>query len=82
MSRRWLPRIVRSLTTLVAASRTYRATLANHPTTDPTAQPEVFELVYPLLDPPPAQHAAPSRVAEQALAEDTGPTAERPGPDW
>src|SRR5215213_7750291 len=45
---------------LAAASRTHRATLANHPATDPAGQPGVFELVYPLLDPPPAQHAAPA----------------------
>jgi hypothetical protein len=67
---------------LAAASRTHRATLTDHPTADPTAQPEVFELVYPLLDPPPAQHAAPSRVAEQTLAEEPGPAAERPGSEW
>ena len=67
---------------LTAASRTHRATLASHPTADPAAQPEVFELVYPLLDPPPAQHAAPRRVAEQTLAEETGPAAERPGSEW
>ena len=47
-------------------------------TTDPTAQSEVFELVYPLLDPPPAQHAARSPAAMQPAAE-TGPAAERPG---
>jgi hypothetical protein len=69
-------------TALQAASRTHRDTLASHPPISPTAQPEVFELVYPLLEPPPAQHAAPSRVAEQALAEDTRPGAERPGPEW
>jgi hypothetical protein len=46
---------------LAAASHTHRGTLANHPTTDPTAQPEVFELVYPPLDPPSAQHPAPAR---------------------
>jgi hypothetical protein len=67
---------------LAAASRIHHASLASHPTTDPTAQPEVFELVYPLLDPPPAQHPAPSRVAEQTLAEEPGPAAERPGSEW
>jgi hypothetical protein len=67
---------------LAAASHTHRATLTSHPASDPTAQPEVFELVYPLLDPPPAQHAAPSRVAEQTLAEEAGPAAERPGSEW
>jgi hypothetical protein len=67
---------------LAAASHTHRAALTSHPASDPTAQPEVFELVYPLLDPPPAQHAAPRRVAEQTLAEETGPAAERPGPEW
>jgi hypothetical protein len=45
---------------LQAASHSHRATLTNHPTPDPTAPPEVFELVYPLLDPPPAQHPAPT----------------------
>jgi hypothetical protein len=67
---------------LAAASRTHRDRLASHPSTDPTAQPEVFELVYPLLDPPPAQHPAPNRAAEQTLAEEPGPAAQRPGPEW
>jgi hypothetical protein len=67
---------------LAAASRTHRDTLASHPTTDPTAQPEVFELVYPLLDPPPAQHAAGSPAAGQPVVQETGPAAERPGPEW
>jgi hypothetical protein len=66
---------------LAAASRTHRATLANHPATDPAGQPEVFELVYPLLDPPPAQHAARSPAAMQPAVE-TGPAAERPGQEW
>ena len=30
------------------AGRVHRDRLANHPATDPAAQPEVFELVYPL----------------------------------
>jgi hypothetical protein len=67
---------------LVAVSRTHRATLASHPASDSTAQPEVFELVYPLVDPPPAQHAAPRRVAEQTLAQEPGPAAERPDQEW
>jgi hypothetical protein len=67
-------------TALLAASRTHRSTLAS-PNADPAAQPEVFEPVYPLLDPPPAQHAAPTRVTQQALAQETGPAAERPGPE-
>jgi hypothetical protein len=66
--------------TLVAASRTHRATLTS-PTADPVSQPEVFELVYPLLDPPPAQHPAPG-PAGQAPAQETRPTAERPGQEW
>jgi hypothetical protein len=65
---------------LAAASRTHRATLAR-PTADPAAPPEVFELVYPLLDPPPAQHPAPG-PAGQAPAQETRPTAERPGQEW
>jgi hypothetical protein len=67
--------------TLAAASRTHRATLTNHPATDPAGHPEVFELVYPLLDPPPAQHAARSPAAMQPAAE-TGPAAERPAQEW
>jgi hypothetical protein len=67
---------------LAAASRTHRATLANHPATDPAGQPEVFELVYPLLDPPPAQHAARSPVVEQTLAHKTGPATERRAQEW
>jgi hypothetical protein len=63
---------------LAAASRTHRATLAR-PTADPAAPPEVFELVYPLLDPPPAQHAARGPAAMQPAAE-TGSAAKRPGP--
>ena len=66
---------------LAAASRTHRATLANHPATDPAGHPEVFELVYPLLDPPPAQHAARSPAAMQPAAE-TGPAAEPPAQEW
>jgi hypothetical protein len=64
---------------LLAASRTHRATLPS-PTADPAAQPEVFELVYPLLDPPPAQHAACS-PAGQPVAQETRPAAERPDPE-
>jgi hypothetical protein len=67
---------------LQAAGHAHRATLADHPTTDPTAQPEVFELVYPLLDPPPAQHPAPSRVTGQSMGQEIGPAAERPGQEW
>jgi hypothetical protein len=67
---------------LAAASRTHRATLASHSTTDPTAQPEVFELVYPLLDLPPAQHPALSPAAGQPVGHEVGPAAERPGPEW
>src|SRR5215211_5197880 len=66
---------------LAAATRTHRATLANHPATGPAGHPEVFELVYPLLDPPPAQHAARSPAAMQ-LAAETGPAAERPAQEW
>jgi hypothetical protein len=69
-------------TALLAASRTHRATLADHPAADPAAQPEVFELVYPLLHPPPAQHAASSEVAEQDRLQRPGPSAERPGQEW
>ena len=65
---------------LAAASRTHRDRLAS-PTADPVSQPEVFELVYPLLDPPPAQHAARSPAAMQPAAE-TGPAAERPAQEW
>jgi hypothetical protein len=65
---------------LAAASRTHRDRLAS-PTADPVSQPKVFELVYPLLDPPPAQHAARSPAAMQPAAE-TGPTAERPAQEW
>jgi hypothetical protein len=63
-------------TALLAASRTHRATLTSHPATNPAAQPEVFELVYPLLDPPPAQQASHSTI-EQAPAREMGPLAER-----
>jgi hypothetical protein len=56
---------------LAAASRTHRATLAHSPLPDPAAQPEVFEPVYPLHDPPPAQHA--SRATAAPPAEDTYP---------
>jgi hypothetical protein len=52
---------------LLAANRTHRNTLASQPTTDPAAQPEVFELVYPLTDPPPAQHPAPTQPAAQPV---------------
>jgi hypothetical protein len=47
-------------TALMAASRTHCATLAHSPRPDPAAQPEVFEPVYPLGDPPPAQHCGPA----------------------
>jgi hypothetical protein len=67
---------------LLAASRTHRTALTNHPVSDSAAQPEVFELVYPLLDPPPAQHAARSPAAGQPVVQETGPAAERPGPEW
>jgi hypothetical protein len=63
---------------LAAASRTHRDRLAS-PTADPAAPPEVFELIYPLLDPPPAQHAA-RNPAGQPAAHETGPAAERPRP--
>jgi hypothetical protein len=53
----------------------------SHPATNPAGQPEVFELIYPLLDPPPAQHAAPSPAAMQPAAE-MGPAAERPAQEW
>jgi hypothetical protein len=69
-------------TALVAASRTHRATLTNHPATDPAAQPEVFELVYPLLDPPPAQHPAQSGLVEQDPLQRPGPSAERLDQEW
>jgi hypothetical protein len=65
---------------LAAASRTHRERLAS-PTADPAAPSEVFELVYPLLDPPPAQHAARS-PAGQPAAHETGPAAERPAQEW
>jgi hypothetical protein len=68
-------------TALLAASRTHCATLTHRPASDEAAQPEVFEPVYPLLDPPPAQHAAHS-PAGQPAAEETAPAAERPGPEW
>ena len=64
---------------LVAASRTHCMTLANHPATDPAAQPEVFELVYPLSDPPPAQHASGSAAVD---VQRPGPSAERLGQEW
>jgi hypothetical protein len=51
---------------LLAASRSHRATLTNRPNLDPAAQPEVFELVCPLRDPPPAQHAGPTSAAQPA----------------
>jgi hypothetical protein len=61
-------------TALLAASHTHRATLAHNPASDPAAQPEVFEPVYPLHDPPPAQHAGPTTAAPPAApAEDTHP---------
>jgi hypothetical protein len=63
---------------LAAASRTHRDTLANHPATDPAGHPEVFELVYPLLDPSPAQHAAHSPPPCSRRRNRAG--AERPGP--
>jgi hypothetical protein len=65
---------------LAAASRTHRDSLVS-PTADPAAPPEVFELVYPLLDPPPAQHRAPG-PAGQPAAHETGPAAERAAQEW
>jgi len=65
---------------LAAASRTHRDRLTS-PTADPATKPEVFELVYPLADPPPAQHAGPSRDTGQPVAQETGPAAERSGPE-
>jgi hypothetical protein len=59
---------------LLQASRSHRATLAHRPTPDPSTQPEVFEPVYPLHDPPPAQHAGRATPAPLAApAEDTYP---------
>jgi hypothetical protein len=58
---------------LLAASGTHRVTLTSHPAFDPAGQPEVFELVYPLGDPPPAQHgggADPAPVPHPAPAVD------------
>jgi hypothetical protein len=61
-------------TALLQASRTHRATLTNHPAPDPATQPEVFEPVYPLHDPPPAQHAGRATAAPPAApAEDPHP---------
>jgi hypothetical protein len=71
-------------TALKAASHTHQATLAHRPTPDPAAQPKVFEPVYPLGDPPPAQHAAPSLVG-QPVTQETEPAVERPsssGEPW
>jgi len=61
-------------TALMAASRTHCATLAHSPRPDPAAQPEVFEPVYPLGDPPPAQHGGRATAAPPvAPAEDAHP---------
>jgi hypothetical protein len=51
---------------LLAASRSHRATLTNRPDPDPAGQPEVFELVCPLRDSPPAQHPDPTNAARPA----------------
>jgi hypothetical protein len=67
---------------LLAAIRTHCATLANRSTTDWAPQPEVFELVYPLLDPPPAQHPVPGPAATQPVAQEAAPPAERPTQEW
>jgi hypothetical protein len=64
---------------LLVASRTYRDRLTSQPAADPAAQPEVFELVYPLLDSPPAQHPARYPAARQPMGPETEPAAERPG---
>jgi hypothetical protein len=58
---------------LLAASRSHRATLADRPDPDPASQPEVFELVCPLHDPPPAQHASQTSAAQPA-----GPAGDEP----
>jgi hypothetical protein len=59
---------------LLAASRTHRVALAHSPAPDPATQPEVFEPVYPLHDPPPAQHAGRATAAPPAApAQDTHP---------
>jgi hypothetical protein len=67
---------------LLAASRNHHATLTSHPATDQADQPEVFELVYPLADPPPAQHAGGRAEAEPATGSPAGPSAGRPGQEW
>jgi hypothetical protein len=56
-------------TALVAASRTHLANLAHSPAPDATTQPEVFEPVYPLHDPP-AQHAGRATPAPPAAPAD------------
>jgi hypothetical protein len=53
-------------TALLQASRSHRASLTSRPAPDPAIQPEVFEAVYPLGDPPPAQHGAPTTAAQPA----------------
>jgi hypothetical protein len=58
---------------LLSASRSHRATLIDRPAPDPAGQPEVFELVCPLRDPPPAQHAGPTSAAQPA-----GPAGDEP----
>jgi hypothetical protein len=58
---------------LLAASRSHRATLAKRPDPDPAGQPEVFELVFPLRDPPPAQHGGGTSAARPA-----GPAGDEP----
>jgi hypothetical protein len=65
---------------LAAASRTHRDRLATHSHSNPAAPPKVFELVYPLLDPSPPQHAARSPASEQPVTQETAPAAERPSP--
>jgi hypothetical protein len=64
---------------LLAASGTHRATIASHPASDPADQPEVFELVYPLAEPPPAQHGG---GAEQAAVPRPGLSADQTGQEW
>jgi hypothetical protein len=66
-------------TALVAASRTH---LASRLATDPAGKPEVFELVYPLLDPPPAQHPAHTPATGQPLAQQPEAGAEQLSQEW
>jgi hypothetical protein len=51
---------------LLQASCSHRPTLTSSSAPDPATQPEVFEPVYPLSDPPPAQHAAPTTATQPA----------------